>query len=299
MASLPDLWDGCYDQDHRKQMSPDEFRSTFCHNCANARCRNSQGSGMTDWLKRMMTQEDRLLNNPDFADPRDPQYASIRDLDFKSMIRRSLAIEVSTRKGDWSVPTSEEIGRAAAEMTGMIPTSFQAPLVDEIRLTDLEGRSAPTSREPEEDSTPSPPALAAPATTAPSRGPQEPREPRSWKIRGASGNVYETTLHPDGSWECSCPSLESPCKHARKIEDRQRREPVLETETVPTRAKPLPHVPSMHNTRAPAAGIMVGGGEPPPPIAPSDPWEAPPTKPKERVIPVGGRVRFSSGKKKK
>ena len=39
--SLPDLFDGCYEGEHRKAMSPEEFTQTFCSACMNAGCQNS------------------------------------------------------------------------------------------------------------------------------------------------------------------------------------------------------------------------------------------------------------------
>ena len=115
MARQPeDLWDGCYEGDHRK-MAPEQFKQVFCDNCMNAGCTHSKGVG-TGWVKRMMTQEDRLLNNPQFADPNDPRFRDIAGIDFEDMLREALAIEISEKKGDWSAPTEAEIGQAAAEL---------------------------------------------------------------------------------------------------------------------------------------------------------------------------------------
>ena len=121
--NLPDLWDNCYEGEHRRLKSPEDFRAEFCGACMNAGCRNSRSSE-SKWSRRIRTQEDRLLVNPRFADENAAQRLGI--VDFEDTLRQALALEVSTQKGDWSVPTDAEIGRAAAEMVGMVaPTGFQ------------------------------------------------------------------------------------------------------------------------------------------------------------------------------
>jgi hypothetical protein len=331
---IPDLWDTCYDGEAQKIISPKDFRDQFCSQCLNAGCRNSRAAG-SKWVQRMLTQEDILLNNPRFADPNDPQFAEIRGMDFQDMIRQALAIEVSTRKGDWSVPTDAEIGAAAAEMVGMIPppSGFKAPepepepepaeepqpperLVDEVETYDL-GRELPEGSilaATEPVGTIPPPDVKALMEEPPKlrgqteevvmlddeQGPVEEPEGK-WRIRGDSGTIYDVTLWGDGSWECSCPSRENPCKHARDIATKLSRAPAPSTPPEPEKppqnptrptSGPAGFVPRRMNTEAPAGGVMIGGGEPPPPAPEHDPWAPPPTKPKERVIPVGGRVSF-------
>jgi|APSaa5957512622_1039677.scaffolds.fasta_scaffold25831_2 hypothetical protein len=315
---IPDLWDGCYDGEARQKMSPEQFRKTFCAVCTNPGCRNSRGVG-TLWAKRMMGQEDLLLNNPRFADPDDPQYKAIRAMPFENMIRQALAIEVSNRKGDWSIPTELEIGRAASEMMGMYsPAGFQVKV-------EVEGEKEPDL----EDEEPKPPERLVDEVktthqdfdeevVAPRRDLELPPPPGEkppegrWRIKGDKGDIYEVTLRGDDSWECSCPSRENPCKHARSIIQKLRRaapEPpeapaspeVAATPTPPpsrlSGAPPNPsefRAPSSKNTRQPKEGVMVGGGAPPPKS--EDPWAPAPQKKEERVIPVGGKVRFSRKK---
>jgi hypothetical protein len=367
---LPDLWNSCYEGEHRK-LSPAEFREEWCGKCLNTGCRNSRGTELK-WLQRMLTQEDILLDNPRFADPQDPKFQRIREQDFQDMVRHALTIEVSTRKGDWSIPTEAEIGRAAAEMVGLVaPSGFQkAPepepeiaseddpkpperLVDEVHESDLpepvltispEGDYAHlgTSRvivsplQSERGFTGGPadhllppdiiPEIEVEVATTPSDArslegtwkaeidediqvdliSDPPQLKGQWKVRGDSGAIYEVKLKLDGSgqesWECSCPSRENPCKHARSIETRlSRAAPEPESSDgpqQPTRPPPGPTFsPPRMNTQLPSGGQMIGGAPPPKPESPADPWAAPPPKPTERVIPVGGRVRFGGGKK--
>jgi hypothetical protein len=343
IRSLPDLWDGCYDGEHRKTMSPQQFRETFCANCLNAGCKNSTAAG-SKWIQRMLTQEDRLLDNPLFADENDPQFRAIREQDFQDMVRQALAIEVSTRKGDWSVPTDAEIGAVAAEMVGMVPppSGFKAKadpeepqpperLVDEVQEYDLGAEdpkpvitvseagdyahlgtdkiiTSPFHTEPE--------GLAGITSEVVREDemshfqPEPPKPAERWRIRGDSGATYEVSLTEEGKWDCTCPSRENPCKHARDIAQKlamapkeiqegqgtsqQREQPQRPTQPPPG---PPSFVPRKLNTPQPTGGQMIGGGTAPPP-AEVDPWAPPPAKPTEREIPVGGRVSFGSGKKK-
>lgn len=47
---------------------------------------------------------DRLFNNVQQADPRIPKYAMIARLDFPDLLRKAMKLEISERRGDWSVP---------------------------------------------------------------------------------------------------------------------------------------------------------------------------------------------------
>jgi hypothetical protein len=345
--NLPDLWNTCYEGEHRSKKSPEAFKKQFCDVCMNSGCRNSKGSTMS-WSERMRTQAELLLHNPRFSDPNDPNFAAIRGMNFEDKLREALAIEVSIQKGDWSIPTEAEIGRAAAEMVGILPPSGfkdQTKLVDEVRTTGLDGQlnapqvPTPMGGEPDEDEWDDvgPPPVDENGrrylseTWTAELEPDEAvyaavdaPEPESWRIRGDSGTIYEVSLTPAGEWGCTCPSRENPCKHARYVAGRLKRSPEPSTvppttsapkeePPVPPRPPPLPKGMSegapppayrpkdgQVNTRMPSEGVMVGGGSPTPPapLQEADPWAPPPAKPKERIIPVGGRVILGGGNKK-
>lgn len=302
MTAPQDLWDSCYSSDHRKMLSPEEFRKTFCDECMNTRCQNSKGSG-TSWAKRILTQEERLLRNPNFSDPRDPQYKRISEMDFESVLREVIAIDIAEARGDWSIPTPQEIGREAATLLGLAPpTSWvQTPevpepkeedptppekLVDEVSLTDLAGK--PTPNLPEE-------------TPLKVEG--------SWKVVGDSGSLWEVILYAEGLWKCNCPAhthKKIECKHIQGIQRKIQRsppEPVREAQPsklepeLPRAMMPPPGIAPVFkpagggNTKLPEGGLMIGGGLVP---KQEDPWALPPTAPpsNERVIPVGGKIQF-------
>ena len=106
-----DFWNECYLE---QRISPKEFQQRFCAVCKNQECHRA-GWGESRWLQRMSTQEDRLLTNPNFADPRDPKYRHIREHDFPSLLREAIRIEVIEQKGDWSVPTEADISAAVSD----------------------------------------------------------------------------------------------------------------------------------------------------------------------------------------
>lgn len=292
--NLQDLWDSCYSPEHRKILPPEEFKKTFCDQCQNIKCQNSKGSG-TSWIKRISTQEDKLLRNPVFSDPNDPRFQRFSEMDFKNVLQEVLSIEISEARGDWSIPTKEEVGREAASLLGMAPpVSWKAPLptvpeedplppeklVDEISHTDLEGK--PTG------------------TPAPTENPSS--KEGSWKILGDSGSVWEVTLFEGGAWHCRCPAFthkKTDCKHILDIQRKLQRSPVQKEPAPADLSMPPPGIAPIFkphvgtNTRIPEGGLMIGGGSPPPPKE-VDPWALPPTAPplNERIIPVGGRVQF-------
>lgn len=326
--TIPDLWDGCYDGEHRKLLAPEQFKQMFCDVCLNAGCRNSRGAGMK-WSQRMLTQEDRLLHNPNYAPPDTATAMGLPD--FPDMLREALAIEISDQRGDWEPVTDADVGRAAAELVGVIPPSSPVgfkpetltcghPLEADPAHNDpnpdathycmvcqaLAEAEEPEAEEPEHAPNSDP---ADPTTVTPeqiSQAPQEPAAPLTegtWRVQGdttdAKGKrvIYEVSLLLDGSWECSCPSRENPCKHARDIALKMSRVPAApEPAPDPTRPskRSAPPRPSF-NTNMPSGGVMVGGGPAPEPAP--DPW-AVPAESKERVIGVGGKITFGSGTKK-
>lgn len=309
MADLRDLWGECYAGEARA-MPPEQFKQTFCGVCQNGGCKNSRAAG-TLWSKRMATQVEDLLNNPKFADMDDPMFREIRALDFQDKVREALAIEVNSRKGDWSIPTEAEVVQLAAELTGAAPppsffqpSAFNAPEPEPPR---------PATPEP----LPTLPNTPAPLPPEPARVPNQvpPPDPNdgAWEVRGDTPNSRYTVKRTQGVWSCSCPafSYHQGCKHVLDVSVRLSRAPVVTPPPSPnmvqdnknlrapdptawTQAFALRGVPTMQNTAVPAAGVMVGGIAPAPAPAPADPWAAPAPPPtrtvNEFVIPVGGKV---------
>jgi hypothetical protein len=75
-----DLLQDC--NEHRTP--PKEFMSIFCQRCRNGNCVNA-GWAESTWEDRIATQVSRLLTNPNFGDPRDPQFKDVVNLDFRHL----------------------------------------------------------------------------------------------------------------------------------------------------------------------------------------------------------------------
>ncbi len=79
-----------------------EFREIFCNRCKNPRCELAQG-GDSRWANRMITQEDRLLRNPKFADTKDPKYDKIRLQNFLSLVNEAIELNTQESAADWDL----------------------------------------------------------------------------------------------------------------------------------------------------------------------------------------------------
>lgn len=121
---------------------PQVFRDKVCGVCRNFECvrSNPLNPEKNPWLERILTQEERLLLNPSFADVRDPRFAQVRQVDFRSALQEAISIEVATAKGDWSVPTEADKQAYLAKIVaagGTVPNLDPKPparLIDEVRV---------------------------------------------------------------------------------------------------------------------------------------------------------------------
>lgn len=282
---LIDRFSECYEGPHR-EVSPEEFKNIFCKNCMNASCSNSKGSGMS-WVQRMSTQAERLLNNPNFAHLQDPEFQAIRNMDFKSMLHRELALNISTKKGDWEVPSEIEVSMEAGKLVGQL-TGQQAPMgfQPELNIDPSLLEGSPEISFPEEETT----------QDMPIRD-----KLFEWQIKGAQG-FYIVSLWEDQEWECTCPYFlhkQQNCKHimdAQKSAEPIKEEPQEESKVIPRRPPPITSQPSL-NTAQPQGGYIIGGGLEKAAEPVIDPWAAPKENPPTGNIPVGGTFTFGSKKK--
>jgi len=289
-----DLWKECFAGEHQQHLSPEDFKRLFCRLCRNPECVNS-ASGRSKWANRIETQVDRLLDNPIFADLNDPKFAAIHGLDFKDAMRQAIALEITTQKGDWEIPTEAEAETFAAQMTAQMPGGFQAPEPEP---------------EPEDD---------------------EPEVEILWEgeAKGSKkGTSYKVTLARVGdsepAWSCTCPATQygtappGGCKHVvaamaqmeadaeAEVEVTEEPEPEPEAPSEPEQERPQGvdpetwkqmrernRVPRSPNTQIPEGGIMIGGASPP---EPEDPWAVDtPPPPTGEVVPVGGKIVMGGG----
>lgn len=286
MSGQDDFWAECFDP--AVGMPPNQFTSMFCNQCMNQDCSRSAATG-TRWFRRVSTQEDRLFINPKFADPNDPNYREIANLDFRSALREALALEISDRRGDWSIPTEAEVALEASRVAaGQGLSSPPEPLVRP----------------------PAPPPLPVDGIVL------------RVTVKGQTAD-YEVTLNDDGAWACSCPAFKfaraNPCRHIQQAEAELEQAPQSAVQAPVDAPPPAPTVPPappapaafrpapppppgsrppLRNIPMPSGGIMADGTAPPmrpmaPPPAAIDPWaipadRAPPAR--GTIVPVGGKI---------
>jgi len=89
-----------------KHISPQEFMSIFCNRCRNSACVHSRWSE-DSFSRRMSTQVERLLTNPNIAGMEHPKYAMLQEADFPNLLREALRLEISAKKGDWEIPITD------------------------------------------------------------------------------------------------------------------------------------------------------------------------------------------------
>lgn len=122
---------------------PNQFKATFCQRCRNAQCVNA-GWSESRWSNRINTQVSRLLENPTFADPRDPQYKPFSLLDFKE-IGEPLVLNgadpweprvhlASPNREERQYP---EVERAVAALRGNAPKESSTPSLEEAQPVQL------------------------------------------------------------------------------------------------------------------------------------------------------------------
>lgn len=262
---MPDEWDNCFDP--AMGLNPEAFSHTFCRVCRNSACDRSSGEGLK-WLKRISTQADRLLNNPKFADPSDPRFADIRNIEFPSALREAMRIEINERRGDWSIPSETELVGLTAEMAA------PAPII-----------AAPLAVKPE------PKVLQ--------RFEIKGTQNQTYIVTQVEGVTPQ--------WQCTCKAFEfkrtAVCKHIEQAMTLVPEEPPAVPVGFQAPMDPIPgraFYPGKGNIPMPSGGIMIDGSTPPAPKdrtrTPVDnPWAPPPPKP--NVIPVGGKVVMGGPKK--
>lgn len=102
---MDDFTDGCLDSARVKdrKLNEKELRGSFCRQCKNYKCGHARW-GVPGWEERIQTQEDRLLNNPNFGSTDDPKFSHIREVDFPDLVKKAIMLETADKKGDWSLP---------------------------------------------------------------------------------------------------------------------------------------------------------------------------------------------------
>jgi hypothetical protein len=151
-----DLLRECNDQ----QIPPREFMGIFCNRCRNASCVNAGWSG-GKWVDRMVTQVDRLLTHPNFADPSADKFDPLRSLDFREV---SEAVVIRTKADPWAGPQEVHLADPGVE------TSANQIVEDAVRALSASKAGV--------DPAPSPPVQAPPVQAPPVQAPPVQAPPR-------------------------------------------------------------------------------------------------------------------------
>jgi hypothetical protein len=83
--------------------NPKEFQEVWCVRCSQPGCDLAKFAQTDPMARRQATWREEFFGKPQ-ADTRIPKFAQIAGLDFKDMLEKAVKLEVSTRRGDWSVP---------------------------------------------------------------------------------------------------------------------------------------------------------------------------------------------------
>ncbi|MBD3260613.1 MAG: hypothetical protein GF334_02880 [Candidatus Altiarchaeales archaeon] len=263
------------------------LRERYCKQCRNKFC--AWASLSEDLFeKRVKTQEDRFLNNPNFADEDHPRYFEVRAIDFPDLMREAIILETSDRRQDWEIPTIEE---SVSTILQSAPEAVRTKQVDEAvkALAEARGKEPPEVPEPRKDNEREIGKMedsGAFLVSVPSRT----KEDKSYRVfLDESGKALRC--------DCKAGQFEKRCSHLRDAERMFRSGVVNPPPPSPPPESPSfkPPAPEMEgqtegkrttlfptsdkiNTPVSQQGIYVGGGQgnalPVPSQAPEvDPWE--------------------------
>jgi len=263
-----DLLSYCNDQG----MKPNEFQYMFCRRCRNHECVHAMwGSGQFD--RRMATQVERLLTNPNIIEDLDARWKDIQALDFPNMFQKAMQLEIADQRGDWTVPEVPSIDVTDDRNEVAEETTTNA-VDDALRhLARVQGKAEPKLPDP-------------------SQAEVEAFHQETERMVGMDLPIEAKETPQEAPPPMAASPVEPP---PPPPEDR---EPPLRPAHHPDPVAPE-RMPVIRNVPNPQAGIMVGGESAPAPVDPAapkqeppahDPWAAPPPKPD--VVPVGAKIRM-------
>jgi hypothetical protein len=79
------------------------FQQTWCVRCSRPECDLAQFALTDPMARRQATWRERYFGLPQ-ADIHIPKFAQIAGLDFPDLLQKAVKLEISARRGDWSVP---------------------------------------------------------------------------------------------------------------------------------------------------------------------------------------------------
>lgn len=253
---MANFWHECFD----RQMPPQQFEQTFCGRCRNPECDLARWAS-SRWEARIRTQEDRLLRNPQFMDPRDPRFAQVQKRPFRSLLKEALRVQISEERGDWSVPTDDEVA---------------------VRAMDLAMRTSPSRFLASESATEHADAEISEISEISDHGNPHPEVSRRDNV-SPKDDLSDSEVGTTPVVQPPTPLVTPPpAIHQSRVS------PVV-TGEARTRFTP----PQM-NTPTPSAGIMVEGPPTQEPKPKHDPWQ--PKPPPANIVKPGARIRMGLSK---
>ena len=264
-----------------QRVSPDMVTRDCCPYCHHPKCQRA-GWADSKWQARMDTQEDYLLDNPNFSDLTLPSHMEVHDLDWSDIRRQAMKLEISRRRGDWTPVTDADLD---GPTDGFIEVGSAASVnaVDQALAALAKKRGKPVPTPPRivsgiEDPTVNGTLPEAPVPTPP-RYQQKP-QPSAEQLRKLASMAVRMGV-----------SVEQ--DEAAPEPEPQETEPQPAAPQPQQPPRPAPPPSFLGNTPMPKGGIMVHDDGARPAPAAADPW-AP--KKKESVVAPHARIRLG-GKK--
>lgn len=85
------------------KIDPKTFQETWCARCRRPECDLAVYAKIDPMAQRNATWRQRFFGAPQ-ADLTIPKFAQIAQLDFPNLLQKAMKLEISERRGDWSVP---------------------------------------------------------------------------------------------------------------------------------------------------------------------------------------------------
>lgn len=279
-----DLFKQCNDMGE----DPQVFMQTWCNRCRNYSCVNADWANST-WERRMSTQRDRLLDNPNFADPESSRYEDIRKLEFKDMLREAIILNEAERT--WQSPEEINVSQAAQRtakriqehlaILPAIPASDETQRHVDEAVKALSKARKTKSDAPSEEVDRKPPAASEPASEPTTEHAQ--RVPAAFMAEEPPENIqpeqFSVPTQPvvESTVQSTVKSAVQPGPKPVGPVEPKPVEPVQTQQHVQRTQQESPDGSPMRNTAVPQGGIMLGEG-PPPSQQDDDPWA-----PKKRI----------------
>ena len=95
------------------RVDPKTFRQTWCVRCSRPDCEFAEFAREDPMAYRQATWRERYFGDNQ-ADMAVPRFARIAAIDFPDLLRKAVRLEISERRGDWSVPEIKDDRRVKA-----------------------------------------------------------------------------------------------------------------------------------------------------------------------------------------